>query len=285
MSPPARIRCRLIEETDIESATDLLTQGFPATTRNYWTNGFETLKTRPRPEGYPDYGYVLDADTTLVGVILLIFSQTGDPAHPTIRCNVSSWYVVPDYRTHATLLVSAAQKLKHVTYINISAAAHTWPIIEARGFRRYTEGQFAALPALSRGRGRARAFGADAGDLALPEHDLLQTHAAAGCEVLVCDTDQGPAPFVFVRRRIAYAPFGVWQLIWCRDTADFVRCAGPLGRRLLRQGVLCVLCDAEGPIAGLAGRFFKDRTPRFFKGPERPRMNDLTDTEIVLFGI
>jgi hypothetical protein len=45
-----------------------------------------------------------------------------------------------------------------------------------------------------------------------------------------------------------------------------------------------MLCDGEGPIAGLIGRFFKDRAPKYFKGADRPRLNDLAYTEAVLFG-
>jgi hypothetical protein len=52
----------------------------------------------------------------------------------------------------------------------------------------------------------------------------------------------------------------------------------------LAQGVVLLLCAAEGPIAGLPGRFYAGRTPRFFKGPNRPRLNDLAFTEMVVFG-
>ena len=38
---------------------------------------------------------------------------------------------------------------RDVTYINISPAPPTWPVVEAQGFRRFSEGQFFAVPALS----------------------------------------------------------------------------------------------------------------------------------------
>ena len=69
-------------------------------------------------------------------------------AGSTIRCNVSSWYVEPAFRTYATLLVSQALRHKNVTYLNVSAAPHTWPIIEAQGFSRYCDGIFVAAPML-----------------------------------------------------------------------------------------------------------------------------------------
>lgn len=239
------------------------------------------LAGRPSPENCPDFGYLLEADGAVVGALLLIFSTVSG----ALRCNVSSWYVEPAHRGHAALLAAMASKLKHVTYVNTSAAAHTWAIMEPLGYHRYSQGQFAALPWLSPARcGRATALGERAEHLALTDYELLKAHADAGCLVLVCETRAGLAPFVFVRRKIAAAPVAAVQLVYCRDTQSFVHCAGALGRFLLAQGAPLTICDAEGPISGLAGLFFKDRGPRFFKGPSRPRLNDLAFTEMVLFG-
>ncbi len=120
-----------------------------------------------------------------------------------------------------------------MTYINTSAAAHTWPILNALGYRRYSQGQFAARAGAEAGQGPACDALADA-DRDLPDYDLLAAHAAAGCLALVCETPEGPEPFVFLRRRISGLPFGAMQLVYARDTARFVACAGPLGRWLLR---------------------------------------------------
>jgi hypothetical protein len=286
MSPQPKIRCRLIEEGDLDAVADRLTRGFPARTRKYWTSALERLATRVAPEGCPRFGYMLDADGVAAGVLLLIFSRTGEGADAPIRCNVSSWCVDPAYRAYAAALVSAATKLKHVTYLNTSAAEHTWPILKAQGYSRYSEGQFVAVPLLSgrHGRVRARPFTGGASDGALPEYELLRAHVEAGCVGVVCETEAGPAPFLFVRRRLDNAPFGVMQLVYCRDTEDLVHCAGALGRHLLWRGAVCVICDSTAPIGGLIGRFFADKTPRYFRGPNPPRLNDLSFTELVLFG-
>jgi hypothetical protein len=274
----SQIRCRQIKAADLEAVADLLTRGFASRPRKYWTTALQRLAARGAPEGCPEFGYLLEADGAIVGVLLLIFSERGGE----IRCNVSSWYVEPAHRGHAALLASMASKLKHVTYLNASASEHTWPILNALGYRRYTEGQVLCLPALKLGGGKARRLTpADAG---LPDYDLLRAHAEAGCLVVVCGTGAGPEPFVFLRRRIARLPFAAMQLIYARDTDAFVACAGPVGRLLARQGAPWVLCDAEAAIPGLAGVFFKDRTPRYFKGPSRPRVNDLAFTEMVVFG-
>jgi hypothetical protein len=234
-SPAPKVRCRQIREPDLDAVADLLTRGFPDRTRNYWTSALATLGARPAPEGCPEYGYVLEADGVLVGVQLLIFAEIGG----RVRCNVSSWYVEPGHRGHAALLASMAAKLKHVTYINTSAATHTWPILSALGYQRYSQGQFAALPALKPG-GQGRVRRLNAADAALSDHDLLLQHADAGCLVLICERGEDTQPFVFLKRRVAGVPFGAAQLVYARDAGDFAGCAGPLGRFLLGHGVALV---------------------------------------------
>ena len=75
----------------------------------------------------PKFGYLLESGGDLVGVILLIFSSIPGQDTSKIRCNVSSWYVEPAFRSHASLLISQAIKHKNVTYVNISPAMHTQP--------------------------------------------------------------------------------------------------------------------------------------------------------------
>jgi hypothetical protein len=280
-SSPPQVRCRQIRTSDVEAVAELLARGFPVKPRKYWTTALERLAAHRAPEGCPTFGFLLEADGRVVGVQLLIFSERGGE----VRCNVSSWYVEPDHRGHAAILASMASKLKHVTYVNTSAAEHTWPILQALGYRKYSQGQFAAVPVLKGGpalRVKTLSESEDIGDL--PERELLQAHADAGCLVLVCDAAEGPAPFVFLRRPVAGLPFAAMQLIYARSTEDFAACAGPLGRRLLRHGAPLVICDAPAPVAGLPGLWFARRGPRYFKGPSEPRLNDLAFTEMVVFG-
>jgi len=287
-SQPPKVRCRQIATDDLAAVADLLIAGFPGRTRKYWTSGLARMAERAPVESCPRFGYLLEADGMIVGAILLIFTDFGDSATARIRCNISSWYVAPAYRAYAAHLSAIALKLKHVTYLNVSPAEHTWPLLTAQGYQRYSEGQFACIPALSRrpGRMHVRAVpAAEGGDhTGLPEHDLLAAHAGAGCLSLVCASAAGRDPFVLAPRRIAYSPIQQMQLIYCRDTADFARCAGALGRFLLGRGVAGVILDANAPIPGLVGKYFKGRQPKYFKGAERPRLNDLAFTETVLFG-
>ena len=75
------------------------------------------------------------------------------------------------------------------------------------------------------------------------------------------------------------------QLIYCADVADYVACAGAVGRFLLRRGRFSVALDANDRMKGLVGLYRKTGCPRYFKGPQRPRVADLSDTELAIYAL
>jgi hypothetical protein len=284
-----KIRARQITKSDFESVAALLARGFKRRTRHYWLRALDRLATRQTPEGFPRYGYLIEDDGLPVGVILLIFSriQTGDACTP--RCNVSSWYVEPAYRSYATLLISHALKNKNMTYLNISPASHVQRIIEAQGFTLYSGGQFVTVPTLCRAPGHRQGtlLGVDVHPDA-PfepfERDLLLTHSQYGCMSVWCRTIDRAYPFVFLPRMVkGCIPCG--QLIYCRAIEDFVLFSRTLGWFLLLRGCPLVIVDSNGPIPGLFGRYFEGSAPKYFRGPERPRLGDLAYTEAAMFGL
>ncbi len=186
-----RVRCREIATGDVGAVADLLTRGFPGRPRTYWLDGLKRQAARAVPEGYPRYGYLLDAAGAVVGALLLMYSQKDSGGELSLSCNVASWYVEPQFRNQASLLSAIALKHKHVTYLNATPAPQTWPILKAQGYKRYCNGLFFALPALSRGGGSMAAVKPDTpkpDDLSAAEFDLLTRHAGYGCLSLVCRT-------------------------------------------------------------------------------------------------
>lgn len=284
------VRCREIRESDVDAVADLLTRGF-GRSRAYWMQGLQRQALRNVPEGYPRFGYMLDHDGAPVGVLLLLYTARNEGGETVIQCNLSSWYVEPDFRNYATMLTKVAQRHKDVTYLNISPATNTWPIIETQGFRSYCSGLFFSLPLLARARRDvaveivvADATGME--DVSAAEVELLTRHARYGCLSLVCRTADGAFPFILqpMRIRRGWIALPVMQLIYCRDIADYVACAGTIGRAILRHGKISVSLDSNGPIDGLAGIYTEARGRKYFKGPKPPRLADLTDTELVLYG-
>jgi hypothetical protein len=284
------IRCREITTADLGAVADFLTHGFPVRSRNYWMDGLQRQSERQAPAGLPRFGYMLDHEGAPVGVLLLIYSESDHDGEVSIRCNISSWYVEPAFRSYAPMLTKIAQRHEHVTYLNISPAHWTLRTIESQGCRTYCGGLFFSFPALSRAKSglRIEVVGEDAQAMAgLSEADaaLLARHATYGCLSLVCRAADGRVfPFVLQPMRIRRIPLPAMQMIYCRDVADYLACAGVIGRFLLRRGRISLALDANGHITGLAGFYREPIGRKYFKGPQRPRLADLSDTELVIYG-
>ncbi|MBR0973099.1 MULTISPECIES: acyl-CoA acyltransferase [Bradyrhizobium] len=284
------IRCREIGAADLDAIADLLTRGFPIRSRNYWIDGLRRLSVRETPDNFPRFGYMLEHDRRPVGALLLIHTARNDDGCASIRCNLSSWYLEPAFRSYAPMLTKVAQRNKDVTYVNISPAQWTWRAIEAQGFRRYCGGLFFSFPAVSRPvkAMRVEVVGPDAQTVdGLSEADgaLLARHAAYGCLSLVCRAADGPAfPFVLQPMRVGRIRLPAMQMIYCPDVADYVACAGAIGRFLLRRGRISIALDANGPVVALVGIYRKQIGCKYFKGPHCPRLADLSDSELVIYG-
>jgi hypothetical protein len=271
-APATRVRCRQIAAEELDTLAGLLLEGFPRTTHAYWTDGFARLRALPLIEGVPRFGYVLETEAAIVGVILMIPSRRGD----RIVANLSSWYVKPQWRSHSTMMISMATKLKHVTYVNISPAPHTIPLMDAQGFKQYVHGRSAVVAAFGFASGKVSA--AIPNDL--PEREMLRDHAAFGCISIVCEKDGVASPFVFKPRKLDRPPFKAAELIYSRSEETFRECAPALARWLLLRGMLAMFVDGKSP--ALLSHYVDGKEPRYFRGPHVP--TDLAYTEKVIFG-
>ena len=70
-----RLKVREIGAADLPAVARLLNRGFAFRSVDYWLRGLTRHAERPRPQGYPTFGYCLDQDGMPVGVILLLFSD------------------------------------------------------------------------------------------------------------------------------------------------------------------------------------------------------------------
>ncbi|MGJ4892575.1 acyl-CoA acyltransferase [Bradyrhizobium sp. HKCCYLRH3099] len=280
------VRIREITAADLPAVAALLTRGFAFRSEAYWLRGLDRHAQRARPAGFPAFGYCLDHGGVPVGVILLLFSNVqAEDGQTIVRANVSSWYVEPAFRAFSSMLVRAATRDKTVTYFNITPAPHTWPQVEAQGFKVYCKGQIYAALALSRPLADVTVAEFDEGDragLSSYEAELLRQHAAWGCLSVVVRHSGTAHPFVFQKHRVKNV-LPIDRLLYCRDLGDLVRFAGNLGRFLARRGGLLVRIDANQPMAGLIGWYSAKRGRKYAKGPHPPRLGDLAFTEAALF--
>jgi hypothetical protein len=285
--PSSRVKCREIGTADINQIVNLLARGFPGQTRDHWVRTLKHLSEHPTPAGFPKYGYLLESSGIPVGVSLQIFSSVPVNGETRIRCNPSSWYVEPAFRSYATMLNARGRKREDVTFFNVTPASHTLRILEAQGYIRYCHGWFVAIPALSQQSPGISITTASPAvrrdqDLAPSEAELLLAHAGYGCISITCRLGEHTYPFVFMPRRKFGMSFA--YLIYCREIADFVRFAGPLGRFLAKSGIHLVVLDSNGPIRGLVGGYLNTH-PKYFKGPFQPRLGDLAYSELAMFPI
>lgn len=208
-SARVKVRCRTIEEDDLASVVRLLQVGFPDRSEPYWRTGLDRHRTQPLPDDVPRYGYVLERDGAIVGVLLALYRMVTDEAGTHLRCNLSSWYVLPEFRALGTLLDGFAMRDRRVTYTNVSPAPQTWQIHKARGFKPVCSGQMLVMPLLADlGRGR-RVRVATPETLRLlpePEARLVADHLAYGCIGLVCSDGEKAWAVLFQRRAIKLRP-------------------------------------------------------------------------------
>jgi hypothetical protein len=283
-----RVRCRPIGADDLDAVAALLCEGFSGRTRESIAAGLDRLSARDVPDGMQRYGYCLDTGTRLVGVILLIASERRTDNGTALFCNVASWYVLQDFRAYAQLLVSMALKHKHVTYTNVSPAPHTWDIVEKQGYTQYCGGLFFAAAILKSPAPDVvtESFG-QPGHEDMADYDMLLRHQKLGCEVVVAKSGESLRGYVFRRYRIRAGrlPLPAMFVLHAPDRAELIRIAGNLARHFLRRAAPILVMDAEGPVEGLRGIYTERRGRKYFKGPCRPALSDLTDTEYAVFGV
>jgi len=280
------IRCREIHEDDVTQVVQLLTLGFSR--RAYWVRAMQRMADHPTPDKFPKYGYVLDNEGTLVGVVLLISTALMINGESRVRCNASSWYVMPEFRAFGSILSMRLLKHKQATIYNVSPAPNTWTILAKQGFVPFANGRCIAAPLLSRTSGmpiRVRQIAADepaGADLAAYEITILRDHQGYGCLSLICEFEGVRRPFVFGRQR-RYGFLPVAHLVYCRAFDEFVRFAGAIGHCLARHGYFAVIFDADGRVPEIICKYYPGR-PRFRKGGDQIRIGDVAYSEQVLFG-
>lgn len=283
---PRGVVLRQIQPQDRDGVIACLHRGFGERDLSYWGRAFDRLAARPCVRDLPRFGFAIEAEGRIVGVLLTLYVD-GAAHEVGVRCNLAGLTLDPPFRPYAGKLVSHALADPTVTYTNVTPARSTWPALKVLGFRHFSGGQMVFVPLLTPARGRITAFdrnsdaAAKLGDL---ERHVLAEHAALGCTALVWSHGEAVEPLLLTPKTIANGNLRCMQIVYCRSSQGVVCGAGALGRYLMRRGALFCLIDTSAPIRGLRGRYFPDRGPKFYRGPNPPAPGDLSFTEIALFG-
>jgi hypothetical protein len=280
------LKIRQIEQNDEIAVVGLLVEGFPVRNADYWLKSLRILQSQVAPKNQPQMGYAMEEDGAIVGVLLNIWTPSSYLKNDQMRANLSSWYVKPAFRSYAAMLLAKACRNAAVTYLNVSPAPHTTQICEAMGFKKYSNGQSICVPFLSHFKMHNRVFRFDTEPSHLsPMLDkLMRSHVEMGCLGLIGEKEGQYFPFLFVRRRIK-GVLPAWQLIYVRELQEFSEFARSIGWFLLKNGSPLLICDGNERPLGMPGKFLHGKVPKYYKGPDRPELCDLSFTEIVVFGI
>jgi hypothetical protein len=274
---------REITDDDLQAVHELLVEGFSLRSEDYWTKGLANLGSLPRVDGFPRYGYVVDADDGPQGLLLTITSDRGGQG---ARTHFSSWYVREPYRQFALSLFRHALELKSTTFINPSPADHILPILKAFDFEPYTTGMLMIdLRTAVRGRssrGAVQRLGSgDFAELPEPERRIAEDHLRMGCDVLRLETDARDGLLIH-RRKWIRRVLPCSQVILA-DPELMIDLAGPVMRAFASRGSLLSLCDVGQTTRPAVGRVFPHGI-RYFKGAAPPPVGDLSYSELAVFG-
>jgi len=274
---------REIRDADLFELGALLAEGFPKRPLEDWRAALDILADRPTVEGFPRYGYCLEDEGRLEGVLLLLTATIGG----VIRSNLSSWYVRPRYRLLATLMHQCAVRTPGSIYLNLSPATHTRRSIETLGFKPYTGGTLLvdATSAVKVGNSTVRSFTQSAASkLDAEVRRSVEAHSRYGCSALLLEDKEGPMIALYrmkwLKQLIPAARFVAG------DPARLAAAAGPLMRALLLRGIPVALIDAPllyTPARGI--RLLANRERRYASvNGAPPAPGDLRETEVALFG-
>jgi hypothetical protein len=288
ISPGAGLRIRVLQETDAAEVIVLLCDGFPRRDAAYWKRALGYLAGQYVPDGKSRFGFAIENEGRLVGVILNLWSRKPDNhmIYKGFVSNLSSWYVQPAFRSYAAMLLSRATKDADVVYLNVSAAVHTLKICEALGFQKYSSGQTVSVPMLAKrvSSVKVKQYQSATAHIDSQTRDMLDAHVAMGCHALLGESNGQIYPMLFVRRRVK-GFFHAMQMVLGPGDENLPKFMRALGVHFLKRGHFLLITDSEGTYDFVTSRYYEGRGARYFKGKVEPVVSDLTYTEIVAFGL
>lgn len=283
------MKIRLITKDDLNAVLLLLCEGFPRRNHAYWAKALQHLDQRPEVAGYPKYGFLIEDQGAVQGVMLILTADLGPGFAGGLRSNLSSWYVRAPWRKFATFMLRAGLKAQGGCYTDLSPAPQVVQINAALGFAPYTGGSILldARSAVTGGGGDVTFWDGktDAGlaaKLAPGLAAVARRHIGYGCTAMLLATQEGTHLALYRIKRLkkvlpaARFVFG--------DPALLVASAGPLMRALLMRGVPLAQIDAPVGLQPRAGRLMPSRDLRYATGGTPPLAGDLLETEIAVFG-
>src|SRR5262245_2266066 len=274
-----------IDDARLGQALDLLERGFPRRTRRDWEDGIERLQAFDRA-ALNTLGYMLVRQNTPCGVLLTLRGQSLPPnAAPFKVTNLSSWYVEPEHRALAPLMLRDVVREKGSVFTDLTPSDRVIPMLPAFGFRPLNRGISAVTLPVAAMKPTPHARVHDLADLpegALPPpvRTLLERHAEQGTTACVLNVGDTWHPLLFLPRRLRGLPTA--QLIYCDSNSALIDNLSAIARFLLKHGKVVLLLDV--PLDGhVPGTHFPNRGMKFAKGGCFEGRTDYAGSELLFF--
>jgi hypothetical protein len=282
---------RPLRDEDFPAAALLLTEGFPDRTLAFWQHGLQCMRRYAQNEaaGLPLGHALMDGDI-MVGVVLTPASPRARPdGSAYVLVNVSSWYVKPEFRWRAGMMLRTVLANQQHVYVDITPNEEVCRMLPLFGFRPVNTGlTVALLPwlALRRSHGaRVRPLRSD--DSLPPEAPPMETllrHRELACEPLMLEHSQGQELIVYRRRTYRRMPAA--RLKYIGSHATLVRHLPALARYLLLRGMPFLTFDSRAdtpaglPLIQVPGRKWYVRGQADFSDH-----TDFVGTELCILGL
>lgn len=278
-----------LDETNFDAALDLLSEGFSEQTRSFFEAGLQRMHqfAQNRDLGVP-LGRLLLHKDNVVGVVLTPAScRVARDGTRTTIVNLSSWYVEPEHRWRAPLMLRAAFRQTGVTFTDLTPRYHLYDMLLSFGFRQIATHQAAiALPIAALG-GIAKTQVCDILDIPdenlQPEtRTLMLTNIELGCIGFAIRGMDQWHPLLF--KRTFRFGLQVARLIYCDDISVLFRQLPTVAKCLLRSGSTILLVDISSDIQLPRFSAVKRKAPtKFAKGEWPPGRTDYASSELVFF--
>jgi hypothetical protein len=233
----------------------LLCKGFDRP-REFWTAGIERIRKLGgnAATGVP-LGYLELEKDRAVGVILTPACVRNDPQGTSgVIVNLSSWYVAPEHRWRASIMLQSVLRKHAATYTDLTPTIEVRKMLPAFGFKPINRGLvITPLPAAAAGTAAgARVREIDERSAAgLPDSvgALLMRHKEIGCLPLLLEAKGGQQTVLMIRPARRHG-MPVARLIYCDSNAALRGGLPAVARFLLSRGMLVMIGDDIGANGG-----------------------------------
>jgi hypothetical protein len=274
-----------IDDARLGQALDLLERGFPRRTRRDWEDGIERLQAFD-PAAVDPIGYMLVRQNRPCGVLLALRGQSVPPdGAPFEVTNLSSWYVEPEHRTLAPLMLRDVVREGGTAFTDLSPSDRVIPMLPALGFQPLNKGISAVTLPVAAMKPTPHARVHDLARLpraalSYPIRCLLERHARQGAIAGALNVGETWHPLLFLPRLLRGLPTA--QLLYCDSNSAVVGSIGAVARFLLKRGKLVLLLDI--PLDdNVPGRHFPNRGMKFAKGGCFKGRTDYAGSELLFF--